>query len=165
MKGKMDMIGRYKKIIVFLIFICFAFFSSESLAKNKKKLDNQKANLPALQKTTGFAVEDALKVHNIGKLWTAVSNYGVYGDPQVPDRFPSYEWPGGSGTHYNWEGRLWVGAIVSGDKYVSHADYGNYELHPSQEDRWQPSVYPAEDDFLLGWSGTNPVAGKMKSLS
>ena len=127
-----------------------------SSAKSKKERQDSQ--------TAEFQVEDVLKVHNIGKLWSAVGNYGVYGDPEVPKRFPSYEWPGGSGTHYQWEGRFWIGAIVGGEKWVSHADFGNYELHPSSDDYWQPWVYPAPDDFLLGWRGVNPVAGRMKSL-
>ena len=133
-------------------------FPDESSAKSKKKYQ------PALVKSAGYDVEDVLKVHNIGKLWSATSNYGIYGDPEVPDRNPSYEWPGGSGTNYQWEGRFWIGSIVGGEKYVSHADYGDYELHPSQDEYWQPWVYPAPDDFLLGWSGVNPRAGRMKSL-
>ncbi|MBE9509437.1 MAG: T9SS type A sorting domain-containing protein [Bacteroidetes bacterium] len=152
------------KILIFTIFISLIFYTNDTIAKSKKKIENQEAEISVIKKTAGFTVQDAMKIHNIGKVWTAASNYGVYGDPEVPDRFPSYEWPGGSGTHYLWEGRLWIGAIVGGDKYVSHADYGNYELHPSQEERWQPSIYPAPNDFLMGWSGSNPVAGKMKSL-
>lgn len=141
-------------VIVVSLFIFYGY----NLAKSKKDYG------AVLTKPAGYAVEDVLKVINIGKLWSATSNYGVYGDPEVPNRYPSYEWPGGSGTHYNWEGRLWFGAIVGGDKLVSHADYGNYELHPNEDDAWQPWVYPASDDFLLGWTGINPVAGRMKSL-
>ena len=70
---------------------------------------------------------DEYKVHKVGKLWTATSNFGVFGDSQVPERYPSMEWPGGSGTHHLWEGRLWISALVDGEKRTSHADYGNYE--------------------------------------
>ncbi len=148
-----------KVIICSLVMVGLFATSSFTYGKSKKEY-----NGPPSLKATGFSVEDVLKVHNIGKLWTATTNYGVYGDPEAPLRFPSYEWPGGSGTHYNWEGRFWVGAIVGGEKFVSHADYGDYELHPSQDEEWQPWIYPAEDDFLLGWSGSNPKAGRMKSL-
>jgi len=146
-------------ILSFAFLIGLIVFPLESSAKSKKDFKN-----PTLAKSAGYSVEDVLKVHNIGKLWSATSNYGVYGDPEVPERYPSYEWPGGSGTHYNWEGRFWIGAIVGGEKWVSHADYGDYELHPNEDDEWQPWIYPASDDFLLGWAGVNPVAGRMKSL-
>ncbi|HJL71817.1 MAG: T9SS type A sorting domain-containing protein [Candidatus Poseidoniia archaeon] len=146
------------KVLILGLLMTLFLVPPDSLGKSKKKV-----HFPFFRET-GYDVDDVLKVHNIGKLWTAVGNYGVYGDPEVPDRFPSYEWPGGSGTHYQWEGRFWIGAIVGGEKLVSHADYGDYELHPNPDDEYQPWIYPAEDDFLLGWSGVNPVAGQMKSL-
>jgi hypothetical protein len=74
---------------------------------------------------------DEYRVHNVGKVWTATSNFGNYGDPNVPEGLPSMEWPGGSGTHHLWEGRLWISALVNGEKRCSHADFGNYEFHPS----------------------------------
>ena len=46
-------------------------FPDESSAKSKKKYQ------PALVKSAGYDVEDVLKVHNIGKLWSATSNYGI----------------------------------------------------------------------------------------
>ena len=147
------------RYLFFTLLIGIYMFSGESSARSKKVYKG-----PVLTKPAGFSVEDVMKVHNIGKLWSATSNYGIYGDPEVPDRYPSYEWPGGSGTHYQWEGRFWIGAIVGGEKWVSHADYGDYELHPNEDDEWQPWIYPAPDDFLLGWAGVNPVAGRMKSL-
>lgn len=72
------------------------------------------------------------KVHDAGNVQTATSNFGTYGDPNVPFSFPSYEWPGESNTHHVWEGRLWIGAIVNGDTMVSHADFGAYEWLPSE---------------------------------
>ncbi len=80
------------------------------------------------------------------KLWSAVSNFGNYGDPNVPAGLPSMEWPAGSGTHYLWEGRLWIGALVAGEKRASHADYGNYEWHPSSTGGPRPD----DEYFLLG---------------
>ena len=59
-----------------------------------------------------------------------VTNFGSYGDPN--SSVPSMEWPGGSDAYYLWEGRLWVGAIVDGEKLVSHADYGDYEWAPTE---------------------------------
>ncbi len=70
-----------------------------------------------------------LHVNNVGTLWNAVSNIGSYGDPNY--NYPSGEWPGGSGVYYIWEGRFWFGARVGGVVRVSHADYGNYELEPT----------------------------------
>lgn len=146
-------------ISLFTLMLSLFAFPNKGIGKTKKNYVK-----PDLTKEMGYDVDDVLKVHNIGKLWSAIGNYGVYGDPEVPDRFPSYEWPGGSGTHYQWEGRFWIGSIVGGEKWVSHADYGDYELHPNPDDEYQPWIYPAPDDYLLGWTGENPVAGRMKSL-
>jgi len=90
-------------------------------------------------------------VHKIGKLWNAGSNYGQYGDPNVPSGLPSMEWPGGSGTHHLWEGRFWIGANVDGEKRVSHCDYGNYEF-AANEDHPQIDVGPGksvEDSYAI----------------
>lgn len=74
--------------------------------------------------------EKDFRVHNVGTLWNMVTNYGAYGDPN--SSVPSMDWPGGSEAYYLWEGRFWVGAIVDGEKFVSHADYGNYEFYPTE---------------------------------
>ncbi len=81
-----------------------------------------------MAKPSGDSGLNEFGVHKVGKVWTAVSNFGVYGDPNVPAGLPSMEWPGGSGTHHLWEGRFWVAANVDGEKRCSHADYGNYEF-------------------------------------
>jgi len=69
------------------------------------------------------------RVHDVGNFWTAISNFGNYGEPNA--LLPSGEWPGGSGVYYIWEGRFWAAALVGGEPLCSHADYGNYELDPS----------------------------------
>lgn len=69
------------------------------------------------------------KLMNVGRLWTVVSNFGNYGDPT--SELPTFDWPGGTGVYYMWEGRLWIGAMVQGTPLVSHADYGAYEWDPS----------------------------------
>lgn len=73
------------------------------------------------------------KVHDVGNLWSATSNFGNYGDPNAgTTKRPSGEWPAGTQKYYIWEGRFWVGAIVGGGLLVSHADYGNYEFEPTE---------------------------------
>ena len=101
--------------------------------------------------------DDEYKVHNTGTMCTATSNFANYGDPNVPEGLPSMEWPCGSGTHHLWEGRLWVSAMVEGEKRSSHADYGNYEFHPSDGSSFDLPAYPSKsvedsyttfDDYL-----------------
>jgi len=80
--------------------------------------------------TKGVMSDRAYKVHVVGSIWSATSNFGNYGDPN--SSMPSCDWPGGLGNYYLWEGRFWIGAIVDGEKLCSHADYGNYEWAPTE---------------------------------
>ncbi len=111
------MVLKNSKAIVVSI---FALLLMVNPTQGKNKIEN--LNKPAGE--PGLNVKD---VHKVGKVWNAVTNFGIFGDADVPAN-PSMEWPGGSNTHYNWEGRLWVAADVDGEKRSSHADYGNYEL-------------------------------------
>jgi len=70
------------------------------------------------------------KVHNVGNIWSATSNFGNYGEPNFT--LPSGEWPAGSEQYYIWEGRFWIGALVGGTMLCSHADYGDYEFLPTE---------------------------------
>ena len=88
--------------------------------------------------------DNEYKVHNVGKVWTATSNFANYGDPNVPEGLPSMEWPGGSGTHHLWEGRLWISSLVDGDKRCSHADYGQYEFLPNDGASFELPAIPAK---------------------
>ncbi len=108
----------FNKLYIKLLF-CMFLFGSLIFTKN---LDS-----PSLMRSE----IDEYQVHNVGTVWSATSNFGNYGDPNVPNGLPSMEWPGGSGTHHLWEGRLWISALVDGEKRCSHADFGNYEFHPS----------------------------------
>ncbi len=85
------------------------------------------------------------KPHTIGGMWTVESNRGQFGDPNAESTGnPSFDYPGGFGYFYQWEGRFWFGAEVGGTPYVSHADYGNYELTPD-DNSWSwvgPGVSP-----------------------
>ena len=103
----------------------------------------------------------AYRVHNVGTMWSATSNFGNYGDPN--SERPSGEWPGGSAQFYLWEGRFWVGAIVGGEPRVSHADYGNYEFEPCEGSTFsflgQKSILDSyvEFDDLTEKSGHTPI--------
>ncbi|PID29020.1 MAG: hypothetical protein CSB55_02835 [Candidatus Cloacimonadota bacterium] len=65
-------------------------------------------------KTTEDAVmskqQDQKKYHNIGNIWLRVSNYGFFGSGNNSPRWPSLEYPGGSGIDYLYQGALWFGA-------------------------------------------------------
>jgi len=90
----------------------------------------------------------AYKVHDVGTFWTAVSNFGNYGEPNT--LLPSGEWPAGSEVYYIWEGRLWLSAMIGGVPYSSHADYGNYELDPTDGSTYYFGTGPKS--IQDGWS-------------
>ncbi len=115
-----------------------------------------------VREVSGDPNQDENLVMDVSNIWTAISNFGRYGDPDA--NLPSAQWPGGSDNDYIWEGRFWVGALVQGKKRASHADYGDYEFHASDND---PSFlgtgksiqdsYVAFDDFLS--TGTHEPLG------
>jgi len=152
--------NRFYKLLTVLL--ALALSTSFLFARNKQEVVEMK-----LGKPTARPIEE-FKVHNVGKVWTATSNYGNYGDPNVPAGLPSYEWPGGSGTHYNWEGRFWIGAEVDGEKRVSHADFGNYEFKPSDGSTFfmgsgksVEDSYVIFDDFQADLHDTDPIGVKV----
>jgi hypothetical protein len=61
------------------------------------------------------------------QLISAISNFGSFGDPN--EILPSCCWAGTSGFDYLFEGKYWVGAVVDGERHVTHAGYGDYEWH------------------------------------
>ncbi|NIA29064.1 MAG: hypothetical protein GWP06_04015 [Actinobacteria bacterium] len=110
-----------------IAFLLLAFFQNSTLqAASKKTITKRNASLGKISSRP----KKDFRVHNVGTLWNMVTNYGSYGDPN--SSVPSMEWPGGSQAYYLWEGRLWVGAILDGEKFVSHADYGDYEWSPTE---------------------------------
>jgi len=97
------------------------------------------AKIGPVREVYGNSADDQYMVMDVCNVWSAISNFGNYGDPNSV--LPSGQWPAGSGNNYIWEGRFWVASLVQGKKRVSHADYGDYEFHSSG---------PPVDPFFLG---------------
>lgn len=54
---------------------------------------------------------DLSKYHNSCRMWLRCSNFGFIGSgDDVSPRWPSLEYPGGSGVDYLYQGSLWIGA-------------------------------------------------------
>lgn len=120
-----------------------ALWSDAATARNLPSADIKGPNAQfAARPSTAY------KVHDVGTLWTAVSNFGNYGEPNY--LLPSGEWPAGSEVYYIWEGRLWLAAMIGGEPYVSHADYGNYELDPTDGSTYYFGTGPKS--IQDGWS-------------
>ncbi len=85
-------------------------------AEARTKEDTGQKNRPA--RPQAAAVAEELRVHNVGKFWLSVTNYGIFGsesgglaDPCTRQSAPSAEFPAGTGVSYLFQGALWVGAI------------------------------------------------------
>ncbi len=112
----------YKVIITTALLLGFAFAGVQAAT-----MPGQGVKGPVRDVTARPSL--ANRVHDVGTLWTAISNYGNYGEPN--NALPSGEWPGGSEVCYIWEGRFWLAAMIGGEPLCSHADYGNYEFDPT----------------------------------
>lgn len=140
--------------------ILFGVLLITSVGWARKAPDNSKVG--PVRENWGDQTKDKNMVLDVNNVWTTISNFGRYGDPDYV--LPSAEWPGGSDNDYIWEGRFWVGALVQGKKRVSHADYGDYEFHAAEDDPFYlgpgKSIldsYVAYDDFVP--SGTHVPLG------
>jgi len=103
----------------------------------------------------GKACTMGYKPHIVGDVWNVESNFGDYGDPNASSTGnPSYDWPGGFGWYYLWEGALWVGTRLGGTDYVTAADYAiGYE--------WGPDDINAS----CGWVYVGPDKSQMDIIS
>lgn len=112
-----------RSLLLFPVFILFVFGLSSAKVKD---LSGKGTTNPWISARPN----KDYRVHNVGNLWSATSNFGNYGEPNAS--LPSGEWPAGSEIYYVWEGRFWIGAVVAGNVLCSHADYGDYEFLPSE---------------------------------
>lgn len=112
---------------------------------------------------TGSKRLDLSKVHNVGNIWLRVSNYGFFGSGhEAIPKYPSLEYPGGSGIDYLFRGALWFGAKkfrrdAAGRKLYWRA------LHPSADSMatvaegtpdWQSWMRPVVDTLVtVGFDG------------
>ncbi len=111
-------------------------------------------NLIALPCCYGQRPPPEIKTHNIGEVWSIVSNFGSYGDPN--SALPSYDWPGGTSNYYLWEGRFWMGAVVQGETLVSHADFGFYEWSPSDSSTFFEGTVRSDWDLACEYDDWDP---------
>jgi hypothetical protein len=101
-----------------------------------------------------------IRVHKVGNVNLAVSNFGICGtqfdgwvDPETGLIAPSCQYPAGSSIEYLFQGPLWIGAIVAGDTLVSAAHDGwqhVYEMFAEsypQGDIEKRSTLPADPHY------------------
>ncbi len=104
---------------------------------------------------------DLLHYHNVGNIWLRVSNYGFFGSGKdITPRYPSLEYPGGSGIDYLFRGSLWFGA-----KKVRRDPFGRklyWKENPEDQDdvvtetssEWTPYLKLVIDTLVtVGYDG------------
>jgi len=106
---------------------------------------------------------DLSKVHNVGNIWLRVSNYGFFGSGHDANpKYPSLEYPGGSGIDYLFRGALWFGAKKFRRDEAGRKLYWR-AVNPSADSTgtvaegtsdWQPWMKPVIDTLVtLGFDG------------
>lgn len=77
--------------------------------------------------------DKAFFIHTTGDMWSSLTNYGSYGDPNSPSTGrPSAQWPGGSGNNYLYDAGLWIGGTIGGEAAVTTYFYNpDIEYLPS----------------------------------
>ncbi|MBN1541683.1 hypothetical protein JW992_06020 [candidate division KSB1 bacterium] len=154
---------RNHALIFFLIAIALLLAGSAGAADSNPRPTRLAKS--ALGSNAGPIVEDNWKFHQIGTLWTRVTNFGYMGDDAYEGRTPSCDWPGGSGNSYLYRGTIWLSATVDGIFRSTQGD--DHEFAPidsvhvitgpearSEQDTWtrfyDVSAPLAENHFPLG---------------
>lgn len=109
------MFKRPGKFIFVIVVLGLLILAATAWSRTKREAETKR--LPGRAETA--AVESEIRVHNVGKFWLSVSNYGIFGsesgrlfDPCTRLSAPSGEFPAGTGVNYLFQGALWVGAPV-----------------------------------------------------
>lgn len=121
-----------KKPLTFLLL--FFLVAGAVFAGDKARHEAaRKGKKPGFDKTAVAPPFTQTKFHQVGNLWLAVTNFGMFGNE---GNRPSCEFPANSNIDYLFSGAIWIGAIVDRpdgtgvDTLVSHG-----------YDGWQPSWY------------------------
>lgn len=112
---------------------------------------------------SAFKTNDLTKYHNVGNIWLRVSNYGFFGSgDDINPKWPSLEYPGGSGIDYLYQGALWFGAKkyrrnADGKKLYWNNTVGNHDPDSVVAENaagWNSSLSPVLDTLVsAGFDG------------
>jgi hypothetical protein len=138
------------RMVLGIIFLVTIFdLESNALIMPKEKMKS--ARSPGLFKPMVDPPEAQVRVHRVGNVYLAITNWGFFGSqgrqiyesiggcfnpsPGKEAVAPSFEMPPNSGLEYLYWSALWVGAIVEGETLVTvGADgwFGINEMAPAQ---------------------------------
>jgi len=96
----MSVFRRNKILFLLAAIIIIAFIATLGFARNK---DSKNVYSPGT-----FTKPTVPTTFNstVANLWVKLSNFGFIGDDAFNN--PSFEWPGGSGNHYLYQGSFWI---------------------------------------------------------
>lgn len=101
-----------KRSTFILCFLAIIFFTTSGVrAASDRPFSSTKTN-PYLVK----------KTHKVNKAWLTVTNYGFFGN-QDDQRYPSFEYPGGSNIEYLFQGGIWIGGYTASDSGIIDGPY------------------------------------------
>lgn len=147
---------KLKNIIIGIILI---FAAASLLSLTMDDIENGPSTLKKF---------DTSRVHNFGNIWLRVSNYGFFGSGETSPKWPSLEYPGGSGVDYLYLGGLWFGAKKYrrdevGRKlyWLSFPPVANDDVVAEGEEGWNPELHAVIDTLtsigLDGWRRVNEL--------
>jgi len=136
-----------KRILLILI---IAFSANIALAEFAHQPGDGRLRPPA---KPAALPNTQLRVHDVGKLWLSVTNFGFFGSQggDYPDNggyyiiAPGCEFPGGSNLDYLFQGALWIGATI--DTVDSHDNPVVDTLVSIGNDGWWAGVSELFPDF------------------
>ena len=117
--------------LVILAALMWAAMATGAQARLEKDLPSSKDRAPALGKMAVTIPNTQNRSHRVGSVWMTITNWGTFGSrfgssqlverdgPFAGQLAPSFEFPGGSGANYLYQGALWFGAIIGKDTLVS----------------------------------------------
>jgi hypothetical protein len=129
-------------------------FTAISISFGAVKQKVLKTNIPTT--ITNRPARD-FRIHDLGNLSTIVTNYGSYGDNE--SGMFSMEWPAQSGAYYLWNGSLWIGATVDGERLCSGNSFGRIEFNPSEGHNFSFGPEKSAQDHLVVYDDMLEVRG------
>jgi len=103
-------------------------------------------------------VPDNWKFHEIGTLWSRVTNFSYMGDDAYNDRTPSCDYPGGSGNSYLYRGTIWLTALVDGVPHSTQGDDHEFSPLDSVHVYNGPDARSEEDTWTRYYDVSAPLA-------
>jgi hypothetical protein len=144
-----------KLLLVLATIIIFMLAVSLGFARNK---DDKATSGPGmLTKPMIFDTYNS----TVANLWCRLMNIGFIGDDAFNN--PSFEWPGGSGNHYLYQGSIWVaGKDPAGVVHCTAGDETEFAFTQDQEDVIR--LWSADDPHFQNRPNLDPsFAGKQVS--